>query len=241
MSAPNSLSGTKVAMQHTPTAPKAKPAPAARRMSFDAFMTAYEGRFAEWVDGVVIEFMTASDTHQGLLNFLNHLINLYSKILNLGVVRLAPYAMRAIPGGPVREPDLLFVSNDNKFRRTEKFLNGPADLVIEIVSAESVRRDRDDKYHEYARAGVGEYWVIDPRPGRQRADFFRLLPEGRYELFATEDDERVESGVLAGFWLSPAWLWEAEERDPLLTLMEIRGLSAEAAEQIQSLLRGSES
>ncbi|CUS06000.1 protein of unknown function [Candidatus Promineifilum breve] len=86
-----------------------------------------------------------------------------------------------------------------------------------------------------------EYWVIDPRPGRQRADFFRLLPEGRYELFATEDDERVESGVLAGFWLNPAWLWEAEERDPLLTLMETRGLSAEATEQIQTLLRGSES
>lgn len=76
---------------------------------------------------------------------------------------------------------------------------------------------------------------------RQRADFFRLLPEGRYELFATEDDECVESGRPAGFWLNPSWLWEAEERDPLLTLMEIRGLSAEAAEQIQSLLRGSES
>ena len=202
-------------------------------------MASNEDRFAEWVDGEVIEFMPASDTHQGLLNFLNNLITLYVKLLNLGVVRLAPYAMRAIPGGPAREPDLLFVSKENAARRTEKYLSGPADLVIEVASDDSVRRDRDDKYHEYARAGIREYWVVDPRRGRRRADFYRLRPDdGRYELFATEDDERVESAVLPGFWLRPAWLWEAEERDPLLTLLEIRGLSAEAAAQILDTLRG---
>ena len=80
--------------------------------------------------------------------------------------------------------------------------------------------------------------MIDPRDGRRRADFFRLVAEGRYELFATEDDARVESTVLPGFWLNPAWLWEAEERDPLLTLMEVRGLSAEAAAQVRALLAG---
>lgn len=80
--------------------------------------------------------------------------------------------------------------------------------------------------------------MIDPRDGRRRADFFRLVAVGRYELFATEDDGRVESGVLPGFWLNPAWLWEAEERDPLMTLMEIRGLSAEASAQVRQLLQG---
>lgn len=44
--------------------------------------------------------------------------------------------------------------------------------------------------------------------------------------------------MLVGFWLNPAWLWEQEERDPLLTLMKIRGLSAEAAAQVRSLLAG---
>jgi Uma2 family endonuclease len=156
---------------------------------------------------------------------------------DLGLVRFAPYAMRIAPEGPVREPDLLFLTKENMSRRTEKLLLGPADLVIEIVSTDSVHRDRDVKYHEYAQGGVCEYWVIDPRQGR-RADFYRLLPEGRYELFATEDDERVESAVLPGFWLKPAWLWEAEERDPLATLMEIRGVPPEAAAQIQAILRG---
>ena len=86
-------------MQSTPTAPTKSRSPAPRRMSFDAFMASHEDRFAESVDGEVIEFMPASDTHQGLLNFLNHLLNLYIKLFDKGVVRLAPYAMRAKPGG----------------------------------------------------------------------------------------------------------------------------------------------
>lgn len=219
------------------TMPKSPPHQARRWVSFEEFMSATADRFAEWVNGAVIEFMPASDTHQGLLNFLNHLINLYVKLTGMGIVRLAPYAMRVSPRS-VREPDLLFLATENAARRTEKLLTGPADLVVEIVSNDSVRRDRDEKYHEYAAAGVREYWVIDPRDGRRRADFFRLVAEGRYELFATEDDTRVESSVLAGFWLNPAWLWEAEERDPLMTLMEIRGLSAEAAAQVRDLLAG---
>lgn len=225
-------------MQRTPTIPVRTQASAPPRMSFDAFMKTYEGRFAEWVDGEVIEFMPASSTHQALLNFLNHLIDLYAKLFNLGTVQLAPYAMRATPGGSLRGPDLMFIATENITRRTEKYLAGPADLVVEIVSPESVHRDRDEKYHEYARGGIREYWVIDSRPNRHRADFHRLLPEGHYELFATEDDERVESAVLPGFWLNPAWLWEAGERDPLLTLMEIRGLSPAAAEQVRALLLG---
>lgn len=228
-------------MQNTPTAPKTKTAKAPRRMSFDAFMTTYEGRFAEWVDGEVIEFLTAKKQHQLLVGFLYELLRMFARLGPGGQVMTAPYAMRAKPGGNVREPDVFYIGPSSLPNFNESLLNGPADIVIEVVSEESVRRDRDDKYHEYARAVVREYWVIDSRPGRRRADFFRLLPEGRYELFATEDDERVESSVLAGFWLNPAWLWEAEERDPLLTLMEMRGLSAEAAAQVQTLLRGSES
>jgi Uma2 family endonuclease len=207
-------------------------------MSFDAFMASHEDRFAEWVDGEVIEFMPAKKHNQLLVGFLYQLLSLFARLGPGGQVMTAPYSMRAKPGGNVREPDVFYVGPEQVAQMAELLLEGPADLVVEVVSDESVRRDRDDKYHEYADAGVREYWVIDPRNKRQRADFYRLTPEGRYELFATEDDERVESSALPGFWLRPAWLWEAEERDPLMTLMEIRGLPAEIAEQIRATLRG---
>ena len=193
-------------------------------------------RFAEWVDGTVVELPSATNRHQSVLGFLLQLLASYVHLVPAGRVTVAPYPMRI--GEIARVPDILYVCAEHQNRMAESYLHGPADLVVEIVSDDSVRRDRDEKYHEYAAAGVREYWVIDPRDGRRRADFFRLVAEGRYELFATEDDARVESSVLAGFWLNPAWLWEAEERDPLLTLMEIRGLSAEAAAQVRSLLAG---
>ena len=78
----------------------------------------------------------------------------------------------------------------------------------------------------------------EPLSPPARRNSFEALMAAHDELFATEDDERVESAVLPGFWLRPAWLWEAEERDPLMTLLEIGGLSDEAAAQIRNTLRG---
>lgn len=225
-------------MTDNPVAPAKPHSPPARRMSFEAFMAAHEDRFAEWVDGEVIEFMPAKKQHQLLVGFLYQLLSLFARLGQGGQVMTAPYAMRAVTGGNVREPDVLYVAPEHVPLMAETLLQGPADLVIEIVSTDSVRRDRNEKYYEYARNGIRECWIIDPRPERNRADFYRLRPDGLYELFATEDDEQVASAVLPGFWLRPAWLWEAEERDSLMTLLEIRGLSDEAAAQIRNTLRG---
>jgi Uma2 family endonuclease len=208
--------------------------PVRKKMSFEEFMASTADQFAEWVDGEVIVFMAAKDSHQRVLNFLNHLLDLFVTFMRLGKIRIAPYAMRAMPGGSVREPDILFVAQENLSRITEELLLGPADLVVEIVSDDSVRRDRNAKFHEYRDAGIPEYWVLDPRDGRNRADFYRLTAEGQYDLFATEDDERVESAVISGFWLRPSWLWEAETRDPLQTFFEI--LSPEQTARVRQML-----
>ncbi len=57
-------------------------------------------------------------------------------------------------------------------RCTKKLLKelgiGMADLVIEVVSDDSVARDRADKFYEYQTAGIQEYWIIDPHPIRKR-------------------------------------------------------------------------
>lgn len=208
------------------------------KMSFEEFMAWEEECHAEWKDGEVVVFMPAKGLHQAVLNFLNHLLDLFVTFFNLGKIRLAPYAMRAQPDGAAREPDLLFVAKTNQKRLTDSLLQGPADLVVELISDESVRRDRQEKFHEYREAGVREYWIIDPRPGRNRADFFRLDENGQYELFATEDDERVESTVVPGFWIRPSWLWQVEDRDPLQTFFEI--LTPAQKAQIQQLLQESE-
>lgn len=212
-------------------------APPRLRMTYEQYLEwADEDTHAEWVDGEVIFQMPATELHQSMLGFIHALLLLYVSRLKLGRVFTAPFPMRLEEQASQREPDLLVVTNDNLSRVRRQYLYGRADLVVEIISDESVRRDRHEKFREYEDAGIPEYWVLDARPGRRRADFFRLDQQGKYELYATEDDERVESVILPGFWLRPVWLWEDSQIDVLQAYIEIRGLSDEQSGQIDGLL-----
>jgi Uma2 family endonuclease len=194
-------------------------------MSYEEFLFwANEDTQAEWVDGEVIEFMPAKPVHQSIAYFLVHLLGYFNDLFQLGQIRFAPLEMRLRGGRSSREPDILFIKQANLHRLNETRLEGPADLVIEIVSDDSVTRDRRDKLKEYQEAGIAEYWIIDPRPGKLRADFYRLNEVGQYELFGLDEDERVESAVLPGFWLRPQWLWQVDTLNPLHVFAEIVGL-----------------
>lgn len=120
-----------------------------------------------------------------------------------------------------REPDVLFVAETHRDRLRPTYLDGAADLVIEILSPESIGRDRGDKFYEYERACIPEYWLVDPET--QRAEFYQLDAQGRYQLAPLDANGIYQSSVLPGFWLEVAWLW----LDPLpsveRTLLEVAG------------------
>lgn len=59
-------------------------------------------------------------------------------------------------------PDLVFVSNENLAIVKEENIQGAPDLVIEVLSPGSEKRDREVKYKRYAYYGVKEYWIADP-------------------------------------------------------------------------------
>ncbi len=203
------------------------------RMTYEQFAAwADEDVHAEWVDGEVIVFPMAKSVHQVLVYFLAHLLGLHFGVTKQGALRLAPFEMK-IPGGRAyREPDILVVKQENMMRLNEDRLEGPADLVIEIVSNDSVYRDRDEKFKEYEAAGIPEYWIIDPRPSKHRADFFKLDENGKYVLFGTEDDAQLASHILPGFWLDPAWLWTADTLNPLHCFAIMRGIDPALVDQL---------
>src|SRR5215203_1333853 len=117
-------------------------------MTYDQFHALIdETVHAEWIDGEVVIFMPPSDRHQALVSLLDTLLTLFVRVYGLGIIRVSPYQMRAAPDGPAREPDLLFVAQAHLDRITPNRLIGPADLVIEIISDESVARDRVDKFY----------------------------------------------------------------------------------------------
>lgn len=218
----------------TATAEATVEAPVAQphlKMSYEEYLNwDHEGGLTEWVDGEVIVHMSPTDEHQRAVQFLFLLLDLFVGLLRLGMVRIAPFAMRALPGGPGREPDVFFLASANMGRLSNQQLTGPADLVIEVISPDSVGRDRGDKFYEYQEAGVREYWIIDPRPRHQRADFYVLDEQGRYQPVPLPLSGVYRSSVLEGFWLNVNWLWRDEPK-PLAALAEIVG-----AEQVMKAL-----
>jgi Uma2 family endonuclease len=177
--------------------------------------------YAEWVNGEAIIFETPKVIHQQIGGFLYIMLSLYARSRSLGVVMIAPVAMQLCPHDPLREPDLLFVAQEHRDRLTVDRLKGPADLIVEVVFDSSVARARADKFYEYQEAGVGEYWIIDPRPGKERVDFYQLQGDVRYQAALPDTQGRYHAPVVPGFWLDTNWLWQELLPDPLGVLQQI--------------------
>lgn len=201
-------------------------------MTFEEFLDwCDEDTYAEWVDGEVHVYSApnkeefpvtspASQKHQQVGSFLETLLHLYTQQHKQGLVLRAPFSMRLPDLNRAREPDILFVASARSHLIHNTFLDGAADLVIEIVSPESIRRDRADKFIEYESAGVKEYWLIDP--DRQVAEFYQLGDDGRYRPAALAADGIYRSQVIAGFWLRVAWLWQTPLPSTLDILRELK-------------------
>ena len=175
-------------------------------MTYEEFLAwAPEGLRTEWTDGEGIAYVTVSDRHQALIVLVVSLLKSFVGLFDAGRVSIAPYPMVLRPGGPHREPDVLFVRTEHLDRWTGQRLHGPADLVFEMLSEDTAGEDRGRKRDEYEALGVPEYVMIDARPGRQEFAYLQLDESRSYQPVAPDDHGRYHSIVLPGFWLDPAW------------------------------------
>lgn len=184
-----------------------------RRASYEEYLElAGETTIAEWVDGEYIEYMPPSNEHQDLAGFLYALIHSFVDELGIGRTGIAPREVKLWPGGPSREPDIFFVHKDRLAGFDKMRFNGAPDMVLEIVSPGSVREDRVRKFTEYEQAGVGEYWLIDPRPNQHTVECFVRDAAGIFQPVEAGEDGRLYSSVLtyegARFWLHVSWPWQ---------------------------------
>ncbi|MBM3839920.1 MAG: Uma2 family endonuclease [Verrucomicrobia bacterium] len=162
-----------------------------------------ENTHVEWVSGKVVPMSPISREHSDLFKFLLKILLAFVEERGLGEIHCDPFQMKTGPALPGRSPDIPFVATENLDRLKTKFLDGPADLAIEIVSPESRTRDRGEKFYEYEEGGVKEYWLIDPQ--RQKAEFYHFGPDGPMEV---SREGLFESLVLSGFWLKVDWMWQ---------------------------------
>ena len=193
-----------------------------RRMTFEEYVAwAPENRKTEWVDGEVIEFMSTLRKHAELESFLFQLVAFFVALRDLGRVYSGTYSMRVRDGRSSREPDVFFVANGHLDRITRERLEGPADLVVEIVSEDSVTRDRRAKLREYAEVNVPEYWIVEGRDGFKGFDAYELVEPGKYRRIEPDAAGLIRSRVLPGLAIDPAWLAADPPPNPVDTLRQV--------------------
>ena len=120
-----------------------------------------DGLRHELIDGVHYVSPCPNIRHQQILGRLHLALGNWLEAHPTGQALLAPFDV-VFTQYDVVEPDLLFVSRDQEASKlTEKHALG-ADLVVEIGSPSTRRRDATIKRDLYERAGVHEYWIVDP-------------------------------------------------------------------------------
>jgi len=152
-------------------------------------------RIIELSEGRLIITPAPTTEHQEISSRLHLLIGNFVLSNNLGKVCYSPLDVRLWPG-TIRQPDIVFMSNEHKDRITERYWGVP-DLVMEILSESTEKQDRTEKFYEYGKAGVLEYWIVDL--SEQTIEVF-VLHRGAYKLLGKWGTGEVAySKVLAGF------------------------------------------
>ena len=102
-------------------------------------------------------------------------------------------------------PDLLFVSRDRLGVVTDRGVEGAPDLIVEIISSGTARRDRAEKAQLYARSGVRHYWLVDP--DAQTIEAFELGGGQYHRTVHLAGDATFAPSLFPGLTVSLRSLW----------------------------------
>ncbi len=136
--------------------------PVDTRLTYDDFcQLPDDGKRYEIIDGELFVTPAPLSLHQRVVTRLTY--HLYGFVENhkLGEVFVSPFDV-VFSEFDVVEPDLLYISKARASVLTAKNAQGAPDLVVEVLSETTARRDRSIKLKLYGRFGVQEYWIIDP-------------------------------------------------------------------------------
>lgn len=150
-------------------------------------------RSIEFNDGKLEFLPMPTELHQLIVFYLCTMLKKLNNGDPLGMVLMSPFRVRVSPT-KFREPDIMFMLNEHRDRRSERYWDG-ADLVMEVVSIDDPSRDLETKRIEYAQARISEYWIVDPR---DRSIAVLTLDEGatEYRVAGHYRDGQTASSVL---------------------------------------------
>ena len=169
------------------------------KLTYEDYCAAPADNRYELLDGELIMVPAPNLKHQRVQVKLTTRLELFIEDRALGTLFAAPCDV-LLSDNNVVQPDLLFVSRQREhLLRDGQKVQGPPDLLVEIVSPSSNKHDRGQKHALYAKHGVTEYWLVDPVAETVQVD--RLQGGSLVPTRTFGREETLRSPLLPGFEL----------------------------------------
>lgn len=168
---------------------------AARLYTYEDYLSSDEDIRYELIDGVIHMLATPARVHQGISGEIH--VQLYNFLRGKPCkVYYAPFTVRLSVGegaDTVLEPDLVVICDMSKL--DDRGCKGPPDLVVEILSPSTSKKDMTIKFYKYLQAGVKEYWIVYPD---NKTVAVHILKDGKYYANTYSDEDTIPVHVLEG-------------------------------------------
>ena len=157
----------------------------------------------ELLNGEIVKKASPTVLHQRIIRRVVKLFEKYLDANPSGELFFAPLDV-ALDDFNVPQPDVIFIRKERGhiIHEQEQVIMGAPDILVEIISGGSIKRDRIEKKDLYEQFGVAEFWIVDPN---NRSVEVYQLEDDRYKLFAfAAETGKVQSSVLEGLELEVA-------------------------------------
>ena len=171
--------------------------PKGKVLTYEDYLRLTDDKRCELINGRLKEMPAPTPLHQRILKRLLNILTGFAELKeNRGEILPSPIDV-VLGDRYVLQPDIVFISKERLGIIGEKAIMGPPDLVVEIISPATVRRDTVVKKGIYEKFGVREYWIVYPE--ERAVEVWVLDDKGKYELFSVAEGEgKVKSKVLDG-------------------------------------------
>ncbi|MEO0155427.1 MAG: Uma2 family endonuclease [candidate division WOR-3 bacterium] len=167
-----------------------------RIWTYEDYLKLEDDKRYEVINGRLTEMPAPTPWHQDIAGCLYFVMRKFVMEKGIGKIYYSPIDV-VFRGDVILQPDIVYVSKERLGIIGEKAIMGVPDLIVEIVSPSTTRRDTVVKKGVYENFGVKEYWIVYPE--EKAVEVWVLGEKGKYELYSfAEKEGKVKSKVLEG-------------------------------------------
>lgn len=166
--------------------------PEQHQSALERFLALPEGTACQLIAGELVMSPAPIPLHQYIVVHLSMQLFQFVEAASLGQVFVSPIDVR-LNERSIFQPDILFISKEKAALIGERMIEGPPDLVAEVLSPSSAYHDLRTKFRAYEQAGVQEYWIVDPE--RKSVEVF-VSSGSKFQLQQEAEGEGAVQSVL---------------------------------------------